>query len=521
MNYIKYTLIIAFALIISACGDDYLNTYPTASTATSNVFSSTEKAQMAVNGICRMMSRQYLSNQGMNGEGTMLLYYGDFAGNSLSNTRTTSPMPGLCNLEYVESTSSSYNYFAWYYYYMIIGNANTIIANIDGAEGKESDRQFVRAEALTLRAYSYFQLSQMYCKRWVDSNNGASDGLVLRLDPTNDPMALCTLAEVYAQVYKDLDEAISLFDLSEADRADDLTNRYLPNIDVAYAVYARAAITRCDYQNAAKYAEMIIANPKYKLMSNEEYKAGFSYPNNEWIWYVYSDVEQDIRFYSFAAYIAYNSTATQCKTYPKLISKELFDKIPASDIRRSLFLDPTGYTYTAATGAASTKLKNHAYELYPELSANSAKIYAYMNFKFIQNSQPGVANLCLFRTAEMYYLAAEAEYFLNNPKKVQELLVEVTKASGRDPSYSCTKTSEELLNEIKTYKAFDLWAEGQEFFDLKRWKDSIVRKAWVNGGNFNSAYAITISPSDCNGWVYMIPVRETNYNPLIFGNESI
>ena len=60
---------------------------------------------------------------------------------------------------------------------------------------------------------------------------------------------------------------------------------YKPNLNVAYAVYARAALTREDWANASKYAKL--AREGYPLMSNSDYMdGGYHTPNSEWIWAV-------------------------------------------------------------------------------------------------------------------------------------------------------------------------------------------------------------------------------------------
>ena len=44
------------------------------------------------------------------------------------------------NQEFHTRTNSIYDAYAWYYYYTIIGNANTILANIDNAEGLQTEK---------------------------------------------------------------------------------------------------------------------------------------------------------------------------------------------------------------------------------------------------------------------------------------------------------------------------------------------------------------------------------------------
>ena len=495
------------ALVLStSCEKDYLDTKPTSETATLTIFETTEGAALAVNGLNKLTTMQYLGSQGFNGEGTIKMYYGNYPGNHFSVN-----LPGwssVINSQYHENITSIYLYYPWYYYYRIIGNANAIILNIDNATGPQSEKDFIKAQALTYRAYCYFMLSQLYCERWKDSNNGASKGLVLRLDASTGDMPLLTLADVYQQVYADLDQAIALYTSSGLDR----TGNYEMNKDVAYAVYARAAITRQDYTTAKTMAAN--ARADYPLMTNTMYRAGFYEPNQEWIWSCWGSSEETLYFYSYFAYIAYNSSASAVRTYPKCISKELYDKIPSTDIRKSLFLDPTGYSYNTSTGVASSALKTRAFQLFPNLYS-TATVYAYMQFKIACADLPGVGHLNNFRSAEMYLIEAEAEYFLNNPTGAQNLLIALNKTSGRDPSYTCTKTGQALLDEIKLYRAIELWGEGFDWFDLKRWGDSVQRKGFAAGGNFVSTLDVTILPNEANKWTWMIPQRETDYNKAI------
>ncbi len=505
MNKFIIFIFIVGTIVISSCSKDYLDTKPTASTTTGTVFESVENIALAINGINKIMVNFYLESQGFNGEGTIKMYYGNYPGNHFFVN-----LPGwssIINGEYHENTTSAYVYFPWYYYYKIIGNANTIIVNTDGASGPQAQKDFVKAQALTYRAYAYFMLSQLYCYRWKDSNNGASPGLVLRLDESTGEMPLSTLSEVYSQVYSDLDEAISLYTSSGLSRS----YFYDPDINVAYAIYARAAITKEDYSKASTMA--VNARNGYPLMSNSDYTSGFNTPNSEWIWGSFSSEDETLWYYSFLAYMGYNSNASIVRLYPRCISRELFNKIPASDIRKSLYLDPAGYTYTTSTGAASSALKARAFQLYPDLFS-TAQAYAYMQFKFKVIAVPGVGNVNHFRSSEMYLIEAESKYRLNDIPGAQNALNALNQQSGRDPQYNCTKTGTALLEEIKVYRALELWGEGFDWFDLKRWGDKVSRKSHANGGNFISVLAVDIEPDQGNNWTWKIPIRETDYNPL-------
>lgn len=514
-NILKISFIAALsgAMLLVSCSKDYMNTAPTSSTATATIFESTDNAALAINGICKLMTRQYLGSQGFNGEGTIKLYTGEYPGDNLFVN-----LPGwasVINATSHDSKTSIYNYFNWYYYYMLIGNANAVITNIDNAKGEDNDKQFIKAQALSFRAYSYMMLLQVYGVRWSDSNNGSADGVVLRLDTSTDEMPLSTMAECYKQIYDDLDEAISLFTSSEL--APDSDDNFSPNIDMAYATYARAALNKQDYATALDKAAKARAN--HPLMTNAEYKKGFNTPNKEWIWSCYGSADETLYYYSYFAYVGYNSSASAVKSYPKCISKEIYDKIPETDLRRGMFLDPKDYSYTKSTGLADPKkggkeLDAYARSLYPNLNS-AAKVYAYMNFKFSNTTQPGIGHLNNFRSAEMYLIEAEANYFLNNEKAAQASLNALTRDSGRDKEYNCTATGTALLDEIKLYRKIELYGEGFNWFDLKRWGDSLSRASTNNGGNYISALAVSYDPQERNNWTWVIPSRETDYNKLI------
>lgn len=496
--------VLSLALLAGSCSKDYLETRPTSSTGTSTVFETTENAKLAVNGLAKMMTMQYLTSQGFNGEGTIKMYYGNYPGNhffvNLSGWAT------LINGTLNENVSSIYVYYPWYYYYKIIGNANAIINYVDDAAGSETEKQFIKAQALTYRAYAYTMLAQLYGNRWVDSNDGSTPGLVLRTDLSTGDLPQSTLGESYALIYDDLDKAIALFTSSGKSREEN----FEMDINVAYAIYARAALARQDYPTAETYA--IKAREGYPLMSVADYKSGFANPTSEWIWSSYGASDETLHFYSYQAYIAYNASSSAVRTTPKCISRELYNKIPATDIRRELFLDPAGLAYTPATGAAGPDLKAKAFSLYPDLYSTSSA-FAYMQFKIKANDLPGVGNLNHFRSSEMYLIEAEAKYFQNKPATtIQQVLESLTNGSGRDQSYTCTKTGVDLLNEIKIYRAIELWGEGFDWFDMKRWNDPIVRNVHANGGNFLTGVAKTITPSENNKWTWKIPLKESDYN---------
>ena len=516
---LKSILALAACLLAFSCSKEYLNTVPEDSTSPATIFETTGNAKLAINGISRLMTVQYMSNQGYNGEGTIMSHYGNWPGNDLQRCNNTGN-DYIINSDSHDQVSYYFTIFAWFYYYKLINNANQIIANIGGAEGPESERQFIKAQALTYRAYCYFMLSQIYCYRWDDRNSAVNEGVGYGLpyrgetdeDPPG-PLGKTKLEDIYANVYKDLDQAIELYKQSGLHRAAD--EFYLPDVDVAYAVYARASLTRQDWAKASEMARL--ARADHPLMSQRDYmESGFSVPNDEWIWGVYDAADQTLYYYSYFAYLASNGSSGNCRNYPSAISQELYDQIPETDVRRALWLEPTEAERKECNSAGrSTKtLYKRAFAEHGDKLYSTSAVYMYMQFKFQNQEQPGVGSFNFMRAAEMYLTEAEALCMQGgHDAEVQQLLN--TLNANLDPSYNCTKTGADLLKEVKFYRRLDLWGEGQNWFDYKRWNEPIVRKAISDGGSWHKTFAGTIAPEANYKWTFYIPQKELDYNPLV------
>lgn len=515
MKKIKNILsLIAIPLFLfTACSEDYLDTLPTSSTSTETIFQTTDGAQMAINGMAKLMVSQYGGfGQVFCGEGTIKFLSGEYLGENFSRPALASGWYTVMNGIFIDSNTSAYARYPWFYYYMLIGNANTFLANIDNAEGSEADRKFLKAQAYTYRAYCYTQLVQFYCRRWVDSNGGTSvtnlqDGLVLRTEENMDQkdIALVSSGEIYKLIYSDLDQAISLFSSSGLKR----NNIWEPDLNVAHAVYARAAITRQDYANAASHANA--ARDGYKLMTNDEYLSGFSSSNQEWIWGSYGGTDQTLHYYGFHSYMAYDAGTGVIRSYPVCMSKTLYDRIPETDLRREVFLDPGNDNYNKVTAAVSTTLAAEVRKAHPTMTPQHS-VAAYMSFKFSIGGSIGIGYINHFRSSEMYLIEAEAKYFSGDETGAQSLMNQLVRDSKRDEAYSCTAVGEDLLKEIKFYRAVELWGEGFDWLDKKRYNEPIVRLGLKDGGSFGAAAVFDCPVHYKNGWTYVTPLIESENN---------
>lgn len=528
--------LLAGMMLVSSCAGDYLDTAPTDSTGATDAVGTTANAMKALNGIAKIMTTQHsYFGGGFAGENNIMIQYESYPSENYNYNYYASGWSRIFNQEFHTRTNSIYDAYAWYYYYTIAGNANTILANIDNAEGTEAERNFVKASALTFRAYAFEKLVHYYCWRWQDSNNGASQGIVLRLDESTGGQGYATLAETYAQIYKDLDEAIMLFEQSGMDR--NASQVWMPNINVAHAIYARAALTKQDYTKALTEAKL--ARQNYPLMSNAEYHAGFCNPTSEWIFGSFGSAQENNWYWSYGTQYAcngYYANAAGVANGAGSIGRELINRIPNNDARKALFLTEDkfpGYNFNDGSamdlgygilGMGDDEKKADA--LWEEAAAYCQKMavsgleapyqagYMYLGgqLKFYVFDTPGVSYLPFIRSSEMVLVEAEANYFLNDETAARAALVELNATSGRNPEYTCDKSGEALWNEIMDYRELELWGEGFAWSDYKRWNRDIVRHSFAEGGNAHISVAKTIPASGVNKWTWDVPLNETDYN---------
>lgn len=488
-NLASSFIAVVLLMTLGACKKDYLETAPTNAVSSADVFKTTTNAWTAINGIHRMLYIQWNGNQDQGGQSANMIYM-DMLGEDLVNTAQANGWFISC-YRWLDHRNVNHRvpYFNYQFYYKIIANANMILANIDGAVGPDADKRYIKGQALTYRAWCYFQMIQLFGKRFDATTANDSPGLPLVLEPTNNPAPRATVAEVYAQINKDLDDAISL--LAGYNRP----NKSHLNINVAKGLKARVALTQQNWAVAAQMASE--ARQGFTLMSNAQYMEGFNnYTNPEWIWGSRQQEDQQTYFYSFFAYMSCNFNSSNIRGNPKAINSALYNQISNTDIRKQLW-DPTG--------------TNTAFPIPPGgLRAR------FMHRKFIAPGGSGISigDLPYMRAAEMYLIEAEARARMGQDGLAAQALFTLVK--NRDAAYTLsTNTGQALINEILFHRRVELWGEGFRFYDLKRLNQPLNR----NGANHILSLAVVFDvPAGDKQWEFLIPQAEINTNPLIVQN---
>ena len=489
-NYVIY-LSLVFALLFSSCEEAYLDTTPTASIDAGSAYATTKNASAAINGIYRSFIVRYLSSQGHSGHPAMMIIL-DKMGEDLIIGTTAGTNGWHANETRWVAHRSDVNtmaQFPWELYYRIIGNANIGIANIDKAVGPAADRNTLKGEALALRAFGYFNLVQLYGKRYdATAKPNTQLGVPLVLEPTTEGKPRNTVEEVYTQINKDLADAAALLTTSRL-------NKSHINLSVVKGLQARVALVQQDWANAAKFAAE--ARAGYVPMTATQYQDGFQdISNSEWMWGFDHLEDQSEFFGAYHSYISCNYNSTVIRTYPNVINNLLYAQIPTTDIRSKMWVEtPTATNSVIPPGGVRPKWLNQKFRL-PGTPSTSQGDVPYM------------------RAAEMYLIEAEARARLNDAAGASQVLFDLVKT--RDASYvRSTRTGVALINEILLQRRIELWGEGHRFFDLKRTNAALNR----NGTNAIASVALIfdVAPGDVR-WEFLVPRREINANPAIVQN---
>lgn len=498
MKRIIYTLILG-ALMLgapSSCSSDYLELYPTNAVDVGIVFTTTEKAMGALNGIHRLLYQRFMSDVQQTGGEGLIMHHHDLQAEDMPLQTAPNSMGGFTR--WVNSTveTQSEPSFVWQFYYRIIANANLIIGNIDGAEGPQSERDMIKGQALAYRAYAHFKLVQVFAIRYDPNESNNNLGVPIMTFESSEAKARNPVWEVYEQINADLDLAISLL-ANYNNRA----NKSHINQSVARGFKARVLLTQGQWEAAARMADL--AAQGYSFMSTAQQYEGYNdYLNPEWMWSHKITTAQSPGDASFFAYIGWNSTRRAVTQSPRTINSLLYNRMSPTDIRRGKHWVPDGLTNPSVV----------------VIPGNATARADYIQQKFrCEDAATATGCVPCMRVAEMYLIAAEG--YARAGSATLELARDRMYAlmRTRDPAYvRSTAGASQFIEDILIARRLELWGEGFRWLDLKRLNLPLDR----NGANHNvSVSGVMYVPAGDPRWQWKIPRSvEINANPLIVQN---
>jgi hypothetical protein len=399
--------------------------------------------------------------------------------------------------------------------YNMIASVNTFLSGF-GEDVTDPNSINMMAQARALRAWSYMLLANGFQFSYTVAGDKPCVPIVTQetTDFTNNPRA--TVKEVYALVIEDLNYAVEK--LEGASR----TSKMYIDGNVAHGLRARAYLEMGDYQKANDDAQKAASGYTPASIAEVSVPAFYNISDHNWIWgydmitdlamvYRYATTSSWLRSFSAWGY----APATQTYT---CINKLLYDKIPASDIRKQWWVDenlesslldglkwPGGYDDVAnASDGGDAKL--------PYLPYTNVKFGCY-SIGTTSNDE----DMPLMRVEEMLLIQAECQARLGNNSQATQILENFVK-TYRDPSYSAAASGRPILDEIWFQRRVELWGEGFFVNDMKRMNKPLVR-FHDDKGNISPAFRFNL-PND-DPWLLMrFPQGELNTNFAIVDNSG-
>ena len=377
--------------------------------------------------------------------------------------------------------------------YERISRYNILIDNIGSAEGPESDKVKGIAQAKTMRAYNHFFLLNTFAKPYNPATAASDPGIIVRKKFELEAEARQhTVAETYAFILQDLDEAIN--DLPET--AD---NTLRPDKAFGYAFRAKVHLFMRDIDRALEDALEALKFPNHKLWDLNAEVAAFiaQYPHfgmmpESSIWMMiplmsplrHNFTDSENLFYG------YNNMGGSPAILRKHI-RDLFD--PAADLRFNLICSPNQ----------------------PQRpNAEPGGLY-FMSSTLIMLNESGI------RLPEVYLMAAEcyarkgnidlAMKYLNDLRKTR---IATSKYKDLTPA-DVNNDKDKALTYVREERIRELFTSCNSFFDMRRFCtefNETLTKTYVDTNGTSHTY--TLKP-DSHLLTFPFPVKAMQTSKLI------
>ena len=418
--------------------------------------------------------------------------------------------------EYSSRTPSYANpYIRYVTPYTLIGMVKDILATIP-EDTEDASLINMKAQAKTLRAYSYLSLAPYFQGSYETSKDKPCVPVLSdSVDVTNNPRA--TVEQVYNVIVDDLTWAIDHLDETRSSKA------YV-NANVAYGLRARAYLAMGKGAEAAADAEKAMQGYEPASIAEVSVPTFCDMEEHNWIWAI--DITDDqANYYGYATAPSWLSSlcgdgyGAACGT-TAMINKLLWDKIPATDVRKGWWIDENLHSPNWADLTWGTAKGDEIANLVLD-DGSKVALPPYTNIKFGMKSGVGSTlnnnDWPLMRVEEMILIQAEGYAISGNEAKAKEILTNFVK-TYRDPSYTIP-SGRTLRDEIWFQRRVELWGEGFAVSDARRLNKPIVRFHGPNTTNYADAFQFNIAADD--GWLNMrFPQSEKDNNSAIVDNTE-
>ena len=493
-----YLIIALIGLSAPSCSDSMLDFSPTDSGSGKELLKSASTAITSVNGVYRSMWTAGWSTTANThqcfGIAAYNLALDCMADDLIMQSQGNGWFWGdhCYNVKSNYTSSAFRSYDVWYANYKWIANVNYIIDAEPEMAGTEADVAYVAGQAYAIRALCYLNLATWFSRAPYNSLTGASrwnEPCVpvyttgTSIDTGGQPRE--SLRTVYGRIDQDIDRAIELLEKARETTLAENNKSHI-NLYVALGIKSRACLAEGDWDGAFKAAKRVIDEGGYAVGTKSDLTSGMnSLDKQNVMWGAGIQVADQAGGYAGFFTHMDNKEGAYAKSAPKLISKQLYNRISATDIRRDWW-DP------------------------------SDKESPYVSKKFsFANVASFLGDYIYMRVEEMYFIEAEAKAHENLGEGIRLLNEFMNNYRIVGGGYDCTNMSssvENFTNELMLQKRIEFWGEGIVMFDMKR-LDMSTRRGYV-GTNSPASYRLN-TEGRAPYWNFVITRGETQNNPVI------
>ena len=388
--------------------------------------------------------------------------------------------PDFYSFQDEEGTYTSSNKDVYKNLYELIMACNIVNEYIDGSQGTDADKAIVRAEALSLRAFYYLQLVNLYAYPYNDKDHDPSTALgvplVLASEVFDEGEPRSTVKKVYDQIATDIEQACDLF-------GQDKTNRGVFRISytAAHLLASRIYLYMENWDKVIEHATYALETAP-ELADLNNYTIDNTYnPTNG----VISRNFPETIF--LGGYRAISGSYGLMGT-PFNVSSDLFNSYADNDLRIGTYL----------------------------MEAASYLPYNYMLLK--SSSEQEYA----WRTSELYLNRAEAyiELYMDGDqtagqKAVDDLNTLLSKRY-RDYEPLTLKSADELQELYREERRKELCFEGFRWFDLRRYGMPQLEHILIDQSGNSTRYILKEKDPS---YVLPLPDNALEHNSNLIQNE--
>ncbi len=493
IHFLVKLLMIALLIAGQSCSEDFLNEYPSNSQSPDNILT-IDDAQIVMNGAYDLLQDNNYYNANV-------ITDNDVRGDDMQTVDE-----GRIDDEYLYryTAQTDFDEDSWAQPYTILRHVNTILTFIDdigtSQPGEEVQKSDIKGQALAIRALAHFDLCRQFGRQY-SHDNGASLGIPIVtsvLDPyAKEPRN--TVAQVYAQVISDLQEAIPL--LSNDVRLGQM------NAWAAKTLLARVYLYMEDNANAFATAVDVINSGLYTLMTRDQYVNSWSSPSgsSESIFSIMNNSADNGGGNSV-------NNLSDPEGYGQFVAtQDLIDLVRSDpeDIRvQMLYIDQFSIKNNPADPSADSTTWGRVLK-YPGNGNTKEIIVNHFTTGSPLIVAAYIGNVPVLRLSELYLIAAEAAIKNGDAASATTYLNAIVKRAN--PAATVAE-ADVNLDRILTERRKELMAEGHRFFDLVRNKRDIVRS--TSARIYDNATPLLIKWDDYKT-IFPIPQDELNINPLI------